>query len=65
MSTLASSVVIALPSVSCFPDNDWRVVPQRRRVADLHHEASCNVPQLIVPDYGEATCWAAQGTVLH
>ena len=30
----------------------------------LCHEASCEVPQLIVPDYGEATSWTAQG-MLH
>ena len=30
-------------------------------MAYLRHEAGCNVLQLIVPDYGEVTRWAAQG----
>ena len=30
-------------------------------IAYLRHEAGCDVSQLVVPDYGEATHWAAQG----
>ena len=36
----------------------------REAMAYLHHEAGCDVPQFIVPDYGEATSWIAQG-MLH
>ena len=36
----------------------------RDAMAYFRHEAGCNVPQLIVPDYGEATSWIAQG-MLH
>ena len=33
-------------------------------MAYLHHEAGCDFHLLIVPDYGEATSWTAQG-MLH
>ena len=33
-------------------------------MAYFRHEAGCDVPQLIEPDYGEATSWTAQG-MLH
>ena len=36
----------------------------RDAMAYFRHEAGCNVPQFIVPDYGEATRWIAQG-MLH
>ena len=37
---------------------------QSDAMAYLRHEAGCDVPQLIVPDYGEATSWTTQG-MLH
>ena len=62
MPTLAPSVVIVLPSASRSTDNVWRVgsteMPWHTSVMRL---AGCDVPQLVVPGYGEATCWAAQG----
>ena len=62
MSTLVSSVVIVLLSECQLLY--WQCLERwfhGDAMAYLRHEAGCDVPQLIVPDYGEATRWAAQG----
>ena len=39
----------------------WKGWLHSNAMAYFHHEAVCDVTQLIVLDYGEANSWTAQG----